>query len=730
MCFKGNALKIKLSFAVATLLVSPVSVLAETEMEELPTIIVEGASERPGAFFAAPDSSGLKDTASLLKSVPGANVNRSGPLTGIAQYRGMAGNRINIAIDGVNMKEVGPNSMDPPLSHYPAALTGALTVHRGIAPVSSGIETIGGSMKVESRKGEFADEEEDFKTTGVASMGYSSVEDGHYGALMGSVANQNHKIHLSGSQESGRDYRYRHNNKVSPSKYDRNAFTAGYGYQRAGHEFGVNYSNNDTGHTGTPALPMDIVYVRGGLYDAKYNWDMGDGIKLTSGLHYQKMRHLMDNALLREPANPNMLMVNRTTVEAGGLDLALELPLFSGAIKVGFNFDQSNHEADIDGSMQMSTGLMPMIVQNFNGIERDRYSAFGEWNGQVAEKLMAEFGARVTYAETSSGTVNSAMADMCASMNADMAANNMVMDREMHEMHQNACSQETLRDDFNSQARAQDDLDVDLTAIFNYNYDDNLNLEMGFARKNRMPSYQERYLWLPLEATAGLADGRVYAGNQDIAHETAYQFELGFDWHNEKAYVAPRMFYHYVDDYIQGVPIEESNVSAEILEAATNVNAKTLRFDNVEAHLYGIDLEAGYSIDDFWRVDASLSYVKGERLDSPTDDSDLYRMAPLNGRAQVSYEAANWMSAVEGVFYANQGDVAGYNEELATKGYMLLNLRGNYEPLEGLVIATGLENVLDTEHEDHLGGYDRTNGGTTRVPMRGRNIYATLSYNW
>ena len=71
------------------------------------------------------------------------------PLTGIALYRGMAGNRINIALDGANMKEVGTNSMDPPLSHIPAPLTGSLQVNRGIAPVGSGIETLGGSMKSE-----------------------------------------------------------------------------------------------------------------------------------------------------------------------------------------------------------------------------------------------------------------------------------------------------------------------------------------------------------------------------------------------------------------------------------------------------------------------------------------------------------------------------------------------------------------------------------------------------
>jgi hypothetical protein len=41
----------------------------------------------PGTFALAPDSSGFKDTAALLERVPGANVNRNGPLTGIPQYR-------------------------------------------------------------------------------------------------------------------------------------------------------------------------------------------------------------------------------------------------------------------------------------------------------------------------------------------------------------------------------------------------------------------------------------------------------------------------------------------------------------------------------------------------------------------------------------------------------------------------------------------------------------------
>lgn len=706
-------MKTKLSLAIAALLAAPVAIADEAE--ELPTIIVEGTGDRPGTFATAPDSSGLKDTASLLKNIPGANVNRSGPLTGIAQYRGLAGNRLNINIDSNNIKEVGPNSMDPPLSHFPAALTESLKVKRGIGSVSSGIETMGGTMSVESRKGEFAEEDEDFRTSGFASMGYSSVEDGHFGSLMASIANQNHKVYLSGSQERGQDYKFKDNDLVEPTRYDRNAFSTGYAYQRDGHEFGINYSNNDTGHTGTPALPMDIVYVRGGLYDANYNWDLGDGFKLKTNLYYQKMRHLMDNFTLRRRitgVSAADSRQNRTRVEAGGADIALSMPLFGGEMLVGFNMDQSNHDAQITNPNNSS-----FVIDNFRGIERDRYSIFTEWEGEIATNLSVELGARLTYAKTSADTVSSSMTSMCGN---PMASTMMSM---------MGCNHQTLQNRFNAQDRTHEDMDVDLVSIFRYTASDNLDVEVGFARKNRMPSYQERYLWLPLEATGGLADGRSYIGNQELKHETAYQFELGFDWHNDNAYFAPRMFYHYIDDYIQGTP---SNDATANMVSMMSSGTTALQFTNIQAQLYGVDFEAGYAFDDHWRVDAGLSYVRGERMNAPDGDSDLYRISPLNGRMQVTYENMGFTGAMEGVFYADQGDVAGYNGELKTKGYMLLNLRANYEPhfAEGLVIGAGIENVLDSNHFDHLGGYNRVTGGTERIHMPGRNVYATLSYNW
>jgi len=108
--------------------------------------------------------------------------------------------------------------------------------------VSSGIDTIGGSMQVTTKKGHFAYGEGEIESDGVLTSGYSSVDQGYFVSGFTSLANENHKLHIGASKEEGNDYMYneRENKKVVPTEYDRMAITAGYEYQRNGHEFGLN----------------------------------------------------------------------------------------------------------------------------------------------------------------------------------------------------------------------------------------------------------------------------------------------------------------------------------------------------------------------------------------------------------------------------------------------------------------------------------------------------------
>ncbi len=700
--------KIARSLFIATAASLPLQVLAEHT--ELAPVLVEGEIVRPGLTGVNPGTESSVDAAELLKRIPGANVNRNGPLTGIAQYRGMYGDRVNVMVDGVHVKAAGPNSMDPPLSHIPAAMAGALEVYRGIAPVSSGLETIGGSMVMKSSGSRFGSSSE-VESHGKLSAGYSDVDNGKRYSLLTSLANDTQRAHLAWSGEKGDSYNFDGNDTNFNTQYDRDSYAIGYGLRTGDHEFGFDYSNNDTGHTGTPALPMDIVYARGGIVSGDYKFQTTDGYGIEAKISYQDSRHLMSNELYRTPplmmGNP-MHRFAYTTVDGGSYKLAFNMPALGGNLVIGFDGDDANHDADIYDP----TNAM-FHITNYSGVERDRYGVFSEWTGDIAPSFNLEAGARVTRVDMDADDVFSSISG-AGGMMAMMGARHLA-----------------LQTAFNASDRTQEDTNVDLVLVLRQALSDTVDLEYGLARKTRSASYQERYLWLPLESTAGLADGRVYIGDVELDPEVSYQAEFGVNWHQDGAYLTPRVFYHHVNDYIQGTPA--TNADALVL------NAGTLQFTNTDAKLYGIDAAWGFSLAANVRLDGSLSYIRGKRRDT---SDDLYRIAPLNGRVALTYEKATWSAKAEVVGYAAQNKVSDENSEEKTGGYGLLNLRGEYVPASQVTIAFGIENVLDKKYSDHLGGYNRNNqnadvGGTVmgnnqanRLPGPGRNMYVTANYEW
>jgi iron complex outermembrane receptor protein len=450
-------------------------------------------------------------------------------------------------------------------------MAGSLEVYRGIAPVSSGLETIGGSMVMKSSGSEFGVGSE-VESHGKLTAGYSDVDNGKRYSLLTSLANDTQRAHLAWSGEKGDSYNFDGNDTNYNTQYDRDAYALGYGFRNGDHEFGFDYSNNDTGHTGTPALPMDIVYARGGIASGNYSFQTVDGYGIEAKLSYQDSRHLMNNYMYRTRTDADK-RYSYTTVDGGSYKLAVNFPAFGGKLVVGVDGDQANHDSDI-----YNPTAAAFHVTNFKGVKRDRYGLFTEWTGDIAPEFNLEAGARVTQVNMDADDVSGGMA--------------------------------TPRDNFNKSDRSQSNTNADLVLVLHQAFSDTIDLEYGLARKTRSASYQERYLWMPMESTSGLADGRTYVGDVELDSEVSYQAEFGVNWHEGGAYLTPRIFYHHVNDYIQGTAVAGQSY---------------LKFTNTDAKLYGIDAAWGLPLAENVRLDGGVSYIRGKRRDT---SDDLYRIAP------------------------------------------------------------------------------------------------------
>ncbi len=689
-------------WAVLPLLLSAMSAVADQALEETRVVDV-----RQGLLLDVANTVSITpDAATLLRRAPGANVNGNGPLTGIAQIRGMYGPRIRVGVNGAVISSGGPNWMDPPLSYAPAAQLESLEVFRGIAPVSAGQETIGGVINANTWFGNFS-ESDTLITEGRISTGWQSVNKASLVSAMASVANRSHRLKVSGLSEQADDAEFPKGDIV-PSEYDRQRVDLGYGFTRGGHTLQLDMARSETGDTGTPSLPMDILYIDSDLSSVSYTLQQADW-ELDARLFASDIEHGMTNYHLRSaPANTSGWRRNIATGDNVGFKLASQFRGGRHQWQLGIDGMSEKHNSNIDNPNN------PMFfVVNFNNAKREIVGVFLEREQVFSNQWHADFGLRYNRVEMDADEVNGTPA-MMTMMGMSPGA--------------------MLRDTFNNAQRAQQDDNIDWVIKAFYEPGKATTYYAGLARKTRSPSYQERYLWLPLEATGGLADGRTYTGNLDLKPEVAHEIELGLDYLQNRLSLSPRLFYRDVDDYIQGT--ESSNMAAVQFVALMNMmngtdNAAPLEFNNVEAILYGFDMNWRYQWNAHWSVGGLINLVRGERDDI---DDNLYRIAPDNLSVDVTYQTADWSLTAESVLYDEQARVSETNSEQQTSGYGLLNLRGEWRFNSGIRIGGGVDNLLDKHHRDHLAGYNRVVSDDiavgARMPGYGRNVYMRLDYQW
>ena len=258
-----------------------------------------------------------------------------------------------------------------------------------------------------------------------------------------------------------------------------------------------------------------------------------------------------------------------------------------------------------------------------------------------------------------------------------------------------------------------------------------LSLYIGVGLKNRSPSYQELYLWTPMESTGGLADGNTYIGDINLESETAYQADIGFTYKTKKMMIAPHVFYQNIDNYIQGTPLGMENMSAIMMAQMMAGDDNPLKFTNVDAKLYGADVNGHYYINSYLQLSAVISYVRGERRDI---HDNLYRIAPLNGEFSANYFSDNWSATLALVMAAAQEDVSLTNEEQESAGYGVINVDAQYYVTNELTLRFGVDNLLDKKYDNHLGGYNRVKGTEItvmgRLPAEGISAWAEMTYSF
>jgi iron complex outermembrane receptor protein len=711
--------------------IAPLTIYAET------TAVVEIIGEKikqqsPNADEVAADTlaaqrASTSDTAQLLQNAPGVSLYGAGGISSLPVIHGMADDRVRVQVNGMDLMSSCPNHMNSPLSYIDPSNVASIKVFAGITPVSSGGDSIGGTILVNSVEPEFTTSGTLIK--GQAGTFYRSNGNGVGGNLSTSYANEIINLTYNGSYAQSQNTNAAHDFKPAGLAAADRGFLDGdvigsSAFKSINNELGLamrheNHTINfkvGVQHVPYELFPNQRMDMTGNLnrqfnlqYKGKYQWG-----SIEARVFEQLTNHAMQFGEDKQFVYGTALGMPMES-ESKTQGLALHADIFSSdndTIKLGGEI-LNYHLNDWWPAATTTMGAMgPDNFQNINNGHRNRLSVFGEWDINWNERWFSQLGIR-------SETVNMNTGDVHGYNNMPMYAADAAA--------------------FNAQNHQRTDNNIDFTALIKYVASAKETIEFGYAQKTRSPNLYERYSWSASSMTSIMnnmvGDGNGYVGNLNLNPEVAHTVSATLDLHdatNEQWQLKVTPYYSYVTDYIdaQRCPVSVSaNCSAANLDAKNSfVN---LQYINQTAQLLGMDL-SGYINMGSLTLSGVMNYTRGKNL---TTGDNLYNIMPLNTKFTLTQKMNNWTNAVEWQLVAAKTKISEVRNEHQTGGYGLLNLRSSYTWKQAR-FDIGIENVLNQFYEQPLGGAYVGQGKTmsingipwgVTVPGLGRSINVAVN---
>ena len=740
----------RLSLAVALISLTPVVAAEGTLLD--PISVEAQADKAPLSGTSTLDaktvqqrSTATDDTASLLRDVPGLSLNGAGGVSSLPAIHGLADDRLRIKLDGMDLIATCPNHMNPPLSYLDPSNVGTLQVFAGIAPVSVGGDSIGGTIIAETPAPEFAASGEQSFVRGEVGASYRSNNDARGANLSATFANEIFNLSYSGAWSKADNYtaaddfktttatgRPGHTlplDEVGSTAYETQNHTLGLAFKLGEDLLEAKLGYQDMPEQLYPNQRMDLLDNTQKRVNLRWlgAFDWGE---LDTRVYHETVEHHMnfgpDRRFWYGPNSqpPAAAAVGTACSPIGFMTCASGMPMVSesdttGAtmkaevnistedvVRVGTEFQRYRLD---DYWTPSGGGMWPGTFLNVNDGKRDRAAVFAEWESQISPSLLTLIGLRYERVTMDADAVQGYKTTLPAPGNqiAEAAA-------------------------FNAQDRKQTDNNVDVTLLASYEFDANFDVEFGMARKVRSPNLYERYTWstwpMPASMNNLVGDGNGYVGDIDLEPEKAHTISATFDWHaaDRQWELKATPYYTRVSDYIDAVrrPGWAPN------------QFNVLQFANQSARLYGIDISGRMPLDNndwgAWGLKGLLNYTDGKNRDS---DGDLYNIMPLNAKLTLTHARGGWNNAIEVVMVDDKDDVSEVRNEIDTSGYTLVNLRGSHS-WKQVRIDFGVENLFDKSYSLPTGGTYTGQGSTMQlngipwgiaVPGMGRSIYAGVN---
>ena len=365
----------------------------------------------------APLRAATSDTASLLRDVPGVQLQSAGGTSSLPVLRGLADDRNRTLADGMDLIASCPNHMNSPLSYLDPSNVASLKVYPGISPVSVAGDSIRGTIIAEPRGLPFAAPGQGLLATAEIGGFYRSNGDAWGGNLSAALANESFSIMYTGSSAQADNYkagcdfktttatgRAGHTlplDEVGSTAYNAWSQQLAVGFKGDGNVVEAKYTFVKTPEQLYPNQCMDMLDNEQQRFNLRYLGQFAWG-SLEARAYHERVDHNMDFGPDKKywymsgqpnysgaPCNVSNPMCaagmpmntkSKTTGATAKADIVLNE---SDLLRVGGLYQ---HYTLDDWWPASGASMAPNTFDNINDGKRDRLALFGEWEARLTTR--------------------------------------------------------------------------------------------------------------------------------------------------------------------------------------------------------------------------------------------------------------------------------------------------------------------------------------------------------
>lgn len=245
---------------------------------------------------------------------------------------------------------------------------------------------------------------------------------------------------------------------------------------------------------------------------------------------------------------------------------------------------------------------------------------------------------------------------------------------------------------------------VSASAAANWEFAPNYKLSVVGSHQQRLPLAQELY-----------ADGLHFAtntyevGNPDLDKETSNNLELGLHYEGDKLDYHVHVYHNWFDDYIYGETVAQKG------------NLRGVQYTQDKARFYGTEAQAGYQINDMYKLSVFGDYVRGK---IEGENAPRVPAGRLGTKVEADF-ADGWSGLAEYYHVFNQDKIASYEDE--TQGYNMVNVGLSYANSladnNAYRVYFKANNLLDDQVYSHT-------SFLSNIPQVGRNFTIGVQYDF